>query len=84
MDPFDRQIVQYVIRWAPFGGPPDDEVFPCFGLTPAQLGQRFDEIASTMLSSDDSTSIDDHELRIAVRRVSRYRASRRAAAMSSR
>ncbi|WP_131809408.1 hypothetical protein [Mycolicibacterium iranicum] len=30
--------------WAPYGGPPADEVLPEFGLTPEQLVERYHQI----------------------------------------
>lgn len=40
IDPFDRAILDFFLIWEPFGGPPDDECIPQFGLTPRQLEQR--------------------------------------------
>jgi hypothetical protein len=46
MDRFDREILDFVRSWAPYGGPPSDEVFAEFGLTPSQLADRLDLIVS--------------------------------------
>jgi hypothetical protein len=40
MDPFDRDLITFVIRWAPYGGPPHDEVLPTFGISADGLGER--------------------------------------------
>ncbi len=40
IDPFDREILDFILVWKPFGGPPDDECLPLFGLTPRQLERR--------------------------------------------
>ncbi|WP_131722059.1 hypothetical protein [Mycolicibacterium obuense] len=40
LDPFDREILDFVAMWAPYGGPPDEQCLPLFGLTPGQLRQR--------------------------------------------
>ena len=69
MDPFDRQIVQFVVRWAPFGGPPDEDVLPGFGLTPAELHQRFRQIVAEMTSSETTLSAEDTALLFKARRA---------------
>ena len=69
MDSFDRQIVQFIVRWAPFGGPPDEEVLPRFGLTPAQLRQRFTQILSAMTSPGNELNDEDAALLAAARRA---------------
>jgi hypothetical protein len=40
MDPFDRDLITFVIRWAPYGGPPRDEVLPAFGISANRLEER--------------------------------------------
>ena len=40
MDRFDREILDYVRSWTPYGGPPPDEVLVEFGLTPRQFANR--------------------------------------------
>lgn len=37
VDRFDREIVEFLLAWAPYGDPPDDECFPTFGMTLDQL-----------------------------------------------
>ncbi len=51
MDWYDRRIVEFVVRWAPFGGPPDDDLLPRFGLTRRQFAERFQYIVSTKVES---------------------------------
>ncbi|WP_123025015.1 DUF3263 domain-containing protein [Mycolicibacterium stellerae] len=46
MDRFDRDILDFVRSWAPYGGPPSDEVIAEFGLTPNQFAERVDLIIS--------------------------------------
>lgn len=62
MDWYDRQIMQYVLRWIPFGGPPDDEMLPRFGLTPGQFRNRFREIVSTLTRNQRTLDEADREL----------------------
>jgi hypothetical protein len=46
MDRFDRDILDFVRSWAPYGGPPTDEVLAEFGMTRTQLLVRVDRIIS--------------------------------------
>jgi hypothetical protein len=43
IDPFDRELLRFVLNWAPYGGPPD-EVLPRFGIRSSHLHVRVDEI----------------------------------------
>lgn len=43
-DRFEHDIVTFMRSWAPYGGPPADEVLPEFGLTREQLVQRYQQI----------------------------------------
>jgi hypothetical protein len=43
-DRFAHDIVTFMRNWAPYGGPPADEVLPEFGLTREQLVTRYHEI----------------------------------------
>lgn len=43
-DRFAHDIVTFMRNWAPYGGPPADEVLPEFGLTRDQLVQRYQSI----------------------------------------
>jgi hypothetical protein len=47
MDRFDREILDFVRSWAPYGGPPDDQVLEEFGLTRDQLIDRAHLILAT-------------------------------------
>lgn len=44
LDWFDRKIVEFILAWAPYDGPTDDETFPEFGMSTADLKARFVEI----------------------------------------
>ncbi|ART67311.1 hypothetical protein BTO20_00675 [Mycobacterium dioxanotrophicus] len=61
MDWFDRRILTFILLWAPFGEPPDDEVFEQFGLRKDLLMKRFAEIASRECLAT-AVSDDDHVL----------------------
>ncbi|GAB7067157.1 hypothetical protein H7J06_12675 [Mycobacterium hodleri] len=43
-DRFAHDIVTFMRNWAPYGGPPADEVLAEFGLTREQLVTRYQEI----------------------------------------
>ncbi|WP_166902247.1 hypothetical protein [Mycobacterium sp. DL440] len=62
MDAFDRQMVQYVLRWAPFGGPRDEDTFCEFGLTSAGLYERMAKIVGWGLVNSPALSIADRRL----------------------
>jgi hypothetical protein len=49
-DRFAHDIVTFMRSWAPYGGPPADEVLPEFGLTLDQLVQRYDEIQAAAVA----------------------------------
>ncbi|GAA2545033.1 hypothetical protein [Mycolicibacterium diernhoferi] len=44
MDRYDREILDYVRSWSPYGGPPAAELLQEFGLTPGQLTTRVEHI----------------------------------------
>ncbi|AKS31862.1 hypothetical protein [Mycolicibacterium goodii] len=41
MDSYDRDVMRFVLAWAPYGGPREDEVWVSFGISVEQLGERF-------------------------------------------
>lgn len=47
MDTFDLRVVEMAVRWGPFGGPTDEEIFESFGMK----RDRFHEIIREALSS---------------------------------
>ena len=49
MDSFERNILQIVLTWAPYGGPREDDVWLQFGMTPEQLGGRFAAIVAGLV-----------------------------------
>ena len=46
MDAFDRHLVQFVVTWAPFGGPVDEDTYPRFGLSGRRMWNRFHRIVA--------------------------------------
>lgn len=49
MDTFERGILQFVLAWAPYGGPREDDVWLQFGMTVEQLGGRFAKIVAGLV-----------------------------------
>jgi hypothetical protein len=77
VDWFERRIVQYMLQWHPFGGPPEDDVLPHFGMSPPQLERRFNRIVKKMENERDSLREEDSSLLIAVYRIKPEAAVRR-------
>ncbi|WP_329780481.1 hypothetical protein [[Mycobacterium] nativiensis] len=69
MDQFDRQIVEYVRLWAPFGGPPEEEILPRFGLTIPQFNKRYRDVISALRANESTLPDDDRELLVTAQRV---------------
>ncbi|CAJ1501080.1 hypothetical protein [[Mycobacterium] burgundiense] len=46
VDQIDWEILEFVVSWAPFGGPDPEEALPRFGMTCEQLSQRFAQIVA--------------------------------------
>jgi hypothetical protein len=47
---FDRSMVDFVLLWVPYGGPPVDEILPRFGILSYELPERIREIAQRELA----------------------------------
>jgi hypothetical protein len=62
MDAFDRHLVQFVVTWAPFGGPADEDTYPRFGLRGRKLWNRFNRIVANAESLLPELGEDDAEL----------------------
>jgi len=53
MDRFDREIMDFVRSWAPYGGPPTDEILLEFGMTRDQLAVRVQQIVAAEQARHD-------------------------------
>ena len=69
MDSFERVLLNFVLAWAPYGGPREDDVWLEFGLTAEQLCVRFARIVSGQLPRARSLSAADRRL---LERACRY------------
>lgn len=52
LDRFDRDLLTFVLSWAPYGGPPDNECFVEFGMSAERVRQRCVEVVSTTRAVD--------------------------------
>lgn len=65
LQPFDRALLEWIVVWAPYGGAPEDETFPEFGLSDRQLADRVALLVSDRHAGGLSVEAD----RILVSRV---------------
>jgi hypothetical protein len=59
LDRFDREILRYMIAWAPYKGPHDEETVPEFGLYATEMRHRCAAIISNSWSSNLAESDRD-------------------------
>jgi RNA polymerase sigma-70 factor (ECF subfamily) len=62
LDWFDREIVRYVLLWAPHGQAWDEDVYPTFGMTVEQLVDRFHRIIDASVPGLGRLAKSDREL----------------------
>lgn len=77
LDWFDREIVCYVLLWAPYGEVWDEDVYPTFGLTVEQLVDRFHRIIDTSMPRLGRLSKLDRELLDKARQLPRIFSQKR-------
>jgi hypothetical protein len=53
-DDFDRAMIEFILVWVPYGGPPVDEILPRFGILSYELPDRIREIAARCRGSNVS------------------------------
>lgn len=53
MTAFDRELVEFVVAWLPYGGPSEEEAFVEFGMSRERLRQRFLQIVRRFRSRSD-------------------------------
>lgn len=61
LDPADRHMLKLVQAWAPYGGPPDDEVFCYFGVTKTQMLRRCTDVVNAQLTRHQHLPPRDQE-----------------------
>jgi hypothetical protein len=52
LDDFNRALLDFVIQWRRYGGAPDEETLPLFGIRERDVPQRVQTIASVWLPQD--------------------------------
>jgi RNA polymerase sigma-70 factor, ECF subfamily len=62
LDWFDREIVCYVLLWAPYGELWNEDVYPVFGMTVEQLVDRFHRIIAMFVPRLGRLAKSDREL----------------------
>lgn len=50
IDQFNWEIVEFVLKWAHYGGPKDEDTMPLFGMDTPRLMERFDDILHRLCS----------------------------------
>lgn len=69
LDQFDREIVRYVLLWAPHGAGRDEDIYPLFGMTVEQLVDRFHRIIAASAPGMSRLAKSDRELLDNARRL---------------
>jgi hypothetical protein len=52
LDPFHRDLIRFVLSWTSYGGPPEEELLPRFGVTNALLRQRILAMTRSEMTCD--------------------------------
>jgi hypothetical protein len=52
LDRFDHDLLAFVLSWAPYGGPPADECFVEFGMSPGRVHERCLQVVCTARPGD--------------------------------
>jgi hypothetical protein len=52
LDRFDRDLLSFMVSWAPYGGPPDNECFVEFGMSADRVHERCVQVVSTTRAAD--------------------------------
>lgn len=68
LDRYDRDMLAFFAKWAPYGGPPASEVFPEFGISLPHLLARVEEIVHASVRADipDPDAVLLHRVRCLV------------------
>ena len=76
LDWYDRQILTFVLGWAPNSEPSDEEAFLQFGIDARRVMRRFDAVVDVFTSSQ--VPLEDPDLNlVSGGRISLHRAQRR-------
>ena len=62
VDRFDWEIITYMVSWAPYAGPREDDALPAFGMTNSQLQERFTAIVTELHNRPLRLNREQYEL----------------------
>lgn len=48
-DPFHWEIIAFMVSWAPYGGPSDEDALPTFGMNCQDLVARFNKVVRALM-----------------------------------
>ncbi|OBG86238.1 hypothetical protein A5699_22040 [Mycobacterium sp. E802] len=54
IDRFDWEIIEFVVSWANYGGPRDEDTFPLFGMDAQRLLVRFSNVVLRLRAGCDA------------------------------
>ena len=58
LDAFERAMIEFVLSWAPYGDPPEEDCLPLFGKTVSALKAEIrDWVATPRCCSSDSRTL---------------------------
>ena len=69
MNSYEQELLSFMVTWAPFGGPQDEDAFPRFGLAVEQLWDRFARMVLSLESRATELEGYDTELLWRARRL---------------
>lgn len=67
LDRFDRDLLTFILSWAPYGGPPNDECFVQFGMDVERVRERCMQVVCTARPSNFGDA--DHSLLLRASRL---------------
>jgi hypothetical protein len=59
---FERELLAWIVAWAPYGGAPDDETFPEFGLWATEVTDRATRLVCQRIGGEIPTPRADRAL----------------------
>lgn len=61
-DPFHWELIVFMVSWAPYGGPSDEDALPRFGMNSKDLATRFNDVVQALARMRKHLSEQQHEL----------------------
>jgi hypothetical protein len=66
IDEFEWDIIRYLVDWAPYGGPDEEDILPRFGMDVQRLNARFVELV-TELTRHSGTVLTERQRHLLIR-----------------